>query len=74
MLSDDDFDALPGKIQLAYVLGMASQMLGSDLVAQVYRANRPLADDLIGHGPAHGPRPDPAGNWWGGVWRVYDAE
>lgn len=74
MMSEELFDELPGRLKLAYVLGLASQMLGRDRVERAYRANRPLVDDLIGHGPAHGPRPGPEENFWGGVWRVWDAE
>lgn len=78
-MTDEVFDKLPGRLQLAYVLGFASDLLGRDLVARLYRNMRPLADDVVGHGWVFGMGdgpvpPDPAGNYWGGAWQVYDAE
>ena len=74
MLSDAQLDALPSKLKLAYLLGMASEVVGPDLVARIYQANRPLVDDVIGHGPVWGERRDPSENYWGGVWQVWEAE
>lgn len=77
-MTDDVFEKLPSRLQLAYVLGFASDLLGRDLVARLYRNLRPLADDIVGHdwvfrdGDAE--PPDPAENCWNGAWQVYDAE
>ncbi len=74
VLSEEDFEDLPDKLKLAYLLGVAAELLGPDLAKRVYQANRPLVDDLVGHGPVWGERPDPSENYWGGVWRVWEAE
>lgn len=66
----------PRELQLAYLLGLCVRSFGHDTTARFYRRLRPVVEDQIGHGRALAPgdAPDPADNFWGGVWRIHRAE
>jgi hypothetical protein len=73
------FEELPRELQLAYLLGLASEFLGRETVERMYRNTRPLIEDMVAHGPdtrarLPGDARDPAENYWGGVWQIHQAE
>lgn len=66
----------PRELQLAYLLGVCVRTFGHDTTARFYARLRPLVEDKVGHGHALAPgdAPDPAENFWGGVWRIHRAD
>jgi len=64
------FDKLPQRQQLAFALGVGSQLFGREKMTRYVKQIAPLVRDRIGHGPDSGSE----ANYWKGVWRVYPAE
>lgn len=76
-MTNSEFGDLPKDLQVAYLLGLAVQMFGESQVRQMYDAFKPLIDDVVGQGRrprTAGEAEDPADNYWGGVWQIYDTD
>lgn len=70
MMDNATFRQLPSDTKLAYVLGVASRMLGRETVISYYRRVAPLVEDMMGHGDVANPKE----NYWDGIWQVYRAD
>ncbi len=69
-VDNEEFDRMPGRLRIAYLLGYASEVFGVETVRTLYEDLSPLVDDICGHGDDKNPEE----NYWGGKWQVFRAE